>query len=153
MGNIGRRRMRRLCALCREEIATTRLLALPTTTLCIRCVGEVPKVEGFMTWEHKTAPTINITAPGDGMIEQYRKWTRRGVHAQLPFSSKSEPFGRAPKPLIRTIAVSSELAEREIVLGSATNILHAKCHPDRPRVNPQGKCLECALHWYKVRRK
>ncbi len=124
------------CRQCGEEIPAARLAALPSTKTCIKC-SKVKPQKGFMTWEHKTAPTFNLVTEKEH--EYFQKRTRKGVHASLPMGRKDAGRGSSRAP-----------AQYDVV---KSNVPAARCHPDRPRVNSSGKCFECALEWYEKRRK
>jgi len=152
-------RINRLCSLCGVEISQERLLALPNVRECISCRKEndVTHTTGFMSWEHKTAPSIVTSAEvGEEGIRYLRKHDRRGVHAQLSLGSAKNPrlvasmrttVGRAEFDAIRP-----RQEEAEPPLERLTDGLAAHCHPARPRVGPSGHCLECAIEWYSRRK-
>ena len=48
-----------ICVKCKEVINPLRIKALPNTKTCVSC-STVQSVSGFMSWEHKTAPRLNI---------------------------------------------------------------------------------------------
>lgn len=52
--------MSKNCKSCGYPIPEQRLKALPTATTCVSC-SNVEKKAGFMVYDHKTAPVINIT--------------------------------------------------------------------------------------------
>ena len=78
----------RKCERCHTPIPAERLAALPDTTRCVVCTEEKP-LRGFMSWEHKTAPTIVIGT--EEAIAELRRNDRRGPHAQLPVGSPNNP--------------------------------------------------------------
>ena len=47
------------CYKCKKAINPLRVKALPQTKSCVNC-SNTEAVSGFMSWEHKTAPTLNI---------------------------------------------------------------------------------------------
>ena len=47
------------CYKCKKAINPLRVKALPKTKSCVNC-STTQAVSGFMSWEHKTAPTLNI---------------------------------------------------------------------------------------------
>lgn len=49
----------RNCRVCGEPIPAERLEALPDTLECVKH-SSVPKVVGFMCFDHKTAPTLLV---------------------------------------------------------------------------------------------
>lgn len=53
---------KRYCTTCGTEIPEKRLAILPHTNKCVNHSSEAP-VSGFMSWEHKTTPTLNICSP------------------------------------------------------------------------------------------
>lgn len=145
-----------ICGNCGNEIPPARVAALPKETWCKDCVekdGDVERITGVMIWEHKTAPELYM-GPG---VKAIRAASRRGNHANLPFTSYENPFlqksRRAQVELQETKAVLQEKPEPEFdsVL-DGTSRVSASCHPERPKVSPDGKCLECCLDWY-ARRK
>jgi len=137
----------KLCVTCGKPIAAARLQAMPDATLCTECQAQddVPRVTGFMSWAHKTAPEI-IIGP---QAEFLRAYDRKGVHAQLPMTNRENHFIQEAE--IRRAAISN-LREKELVKVAATvYVPRARCHPDRPKVTPTGHCEECAVNWYKRR--
>lgn len=138
----------RHCIKCRNIIAKNRLEALPHTKVCIACSAEIP-VKGFMTWEHKTAPTFQIvTADQHVWLQQH---DRKRPSASLPMSSKSTGVQLTSSytsvPQNRPINVGSEASDLSLVP-------RARCgHSDRPQVGPSGKCVECAVAYYALRAK
>ena len=137
----------RLCKCCELEISQARLNAIPDAeycTICQKIQGDVPMIRGYMSWEHKTAPTIII---GDD-ADKLRSYDRHGFHAQLPLNSKNNP--RMISSLSSqnlSSAIKVELPKEDTNLESV-NVSSSRCHPNRPRVNPKGDCAECALLWY-----
>lgn len=131
---------KKLCSTCREEIPPTRLSAIENCETCVKCSTELP-LQGIMTWEHKTAPTIHIGTQKE--IEALQRFSRRGPRPQLPFSQRqSGPLFLEQKGKANTLHMA------------ATNMLSATCaHKERQRVGPSGKCAECALLWYETRSK
>jgi len=132
------------------EIPAERLKAIPNATLCAICQtvrGDVPKIRGYMSWAHKTAPEIIIGKDADIL----RQYDRRGFHAQLPLNSKENPRLRA---YVTNCNVSDAIREKprspepdvEAVLRNPS-----RCHPKKPRINPAGDCLDCALAKQKAR--
>ena len=79
--------MSRRCRSCRSPIAAARLAALPQTQVCVRCSSE-SRVKGFMSWEHKTAPTFQIvSASADRWLQAHSH--RKGPHATLPMDARN----------------------------------------------------------------
>ena len=75
--------------------------------------------------------------------EAAKRNSRRGFHAHIGAGSYNNPrtvrsVQAAPRNL------SAELKEPDYE-GTRVNFLVSRCHPERPRINPQGDCLECAL--------
>lgn len=139
-------RYMRHCSVCHNPIADQRLQALPMTRVCVQCSSETP-VKGFMTWEHKTAPTFQIVNPRQHAWLQAHD--RKRPAASLPMSSKtSADIIRADIPTRPQDTVTTS-AESDMSL-----IPRARCgHSDRPQVGPSGKCVECALAYYALRAK
>jgi hypothetical protein len=138
------------CANCGAPIPPARREALPEETWCKDCVektGDVERIRGVMMWDHKTAPYI-YTGPGtDKLLASQR--THLG--ANLPFTSKESPFTRNA---VATINLSEGLNlkdRKEEVPNLIPELNPARCHPDRPRATPDGKCLDCAMEWYRRR--
>jgi DksA/TraR C4-type zinc finger protein len=149
----------RKCFVCHREIPETRLRALPDTTTCVGCSTVTP-LQGVMTWEHKTAPTIVLGTKEE--LADLRRFQRRGVHAQLPMTSKSNARVVASAELLGKFE-SLRGRQRDGELdpsadgGTPTAVVvinerKARCHPDRTAV-ADGKCFECALAWYAKRRR
>lgn len=142
------------CSNCGNEIPEARRVALPEETWCVDCVaadGDVERTEGVMLWHHKTAPEL-YTGPG---VRTIRSFSRRGMHAQLPFSSYENPrmqaSRRAQVELQETKAVMLELPPPENnfdEVRGGPSLPRATCHLDRPKVSPDGKCVECCVEWY-----
>lgn len=148
----------KLCAECGGIISPTRIAAIKDCELCKDCVeksGDVERVMGYMTWEHKTAPTLVIDTPK--AVNEFLGMTRRGPRPQLPFSPKkgiSPSIDLSSNVLAKSADTADTASKLEGVEGThagAQNMLSSKCHPDRPRVSPSGKCAECALEWYRIR--
>lgn len=70
---------KRYCRTCGCEIPEGRLKAIPNTAYCT-AHSKTEKVGGFMSWEHKTTPTLNIVDADTA--EEVRKKTAR--HGQSP---------------------------------------------------------------------
>jgi hypothetical protein len=151
----------RKCRICGEPIPQRRLDALPNTYTCLKCSDE-PKVKGFMTWEHKTAPTINIV--NDEQLASAHSMSRKGFNAYLGVNSYNNP--RLVRSVISAAETSSaadlirrdrhgvvDLPTNEIVDVVVASVTHppARCHPDKPRANSSGLCLECSIDWYHKR--
>lgn len=118
-----------------------------------------------MTWEHKTAPTINIVNQEQHVRAQ--AMSRRGFHAQLGVNSYNNPrlvgsvraaqTGRDVAELVR----ESNRPVDVLAVGETSNtvipvpVTHpaARCHPERPKATSDGKCLECAVAWYQTHKR
>jgi len=61
------------CLCCGETISPERLEALPNTKTCANC-SSVVRVVGFMSWEHKTAPSLVVL---DGSNKEVLRLARR----------------------------------------------------------------------------
>lgn len=117
---------------CGVEIGAARLEALPHTKTCVACSTERP-LRGVMSWEHKTAPTIEIL--NETQFLEHQRLTRHGVSAQLPFESKaSSGFTTEQYP--------------DPYEGEIQRLRKARCHPDADAVTPDGLCAACAVNWY-----
>lgn len=139
--------MKSKCEKCGEPIDEKRLVALPDTKVCVKCTDEIP-VTGYMSWEHKTAPTIII---GES-AEQLRQYDRKGVHAQLPLNNPNNGLLQHHKQ--NQEAKTNAGREQKLVSQQArVKTERARCHPDRPKVTPDGKCAECAIEWYRIHRR
>lgn len=146
------------CANCGGPIPEARRLALPDETWCVKCVeqdGDVERITGTMVWDHKTAPEL-VTGHAAKVIRSY---DRRGFHASLPFNSYENPrlqaSRRAQVELQEVKATLLEIPPPEqkfTEVPGGPSIPMATCHKERPRVSPDGKCLECAVAWYERRR-
>jgi hypothetical protein len=132
------------------EIPPERLAAVPDTDLCVTCQkvrGDVARVQGYMSWEHKTAPTLVLGKEA----EVLRRYDRKGFHAQLPLNNKENPRLRAHVGLCNlSLQVREEKPWEEVNL-DPVNRNPSRCHPQRPRMNVFGDCLECALQKQKQR--
>jgi hypothetical protein len=70
------------CSRCSQPIGEARIKALNGNVhTCIRC-SKTGKVAGFMSWEHKTAPVLNLCASEDA--EQVNRLTRRKGTGVIP---------------------------------------------------------------------
>jgi len=65
------------CSKCLKPIPEGRLKALPNTQTCTNC-SDTEKVAGFMSWEHKTAPVLNIT-DAETAAQVYKDTRRKGT--------------------------------------------------------------------------
>lgn len=151
----------RLCITCQEQIAESRLKALPNTRHCVKC-SETKPVKGYMTWEHKTAPTFQVVSP-----EQYRVlsgWERHNFNASLPFNSMKNPFlvkaaqsitDRAEvRKLLHEEKPEPSFAER-VDAGEFERLQVPTCKvcEKEPRATPSGHCVSCAARWYSGRKR
>lgn len=139
------------CANCGTEISSERREALPEERWCKDCVekaGDVERVKGVMMWDHKTAPYI-YTGPGTDKLLAAQ---RTHLGANLPMTPRESPF--------TLNAVSAQNVSEGLNLKGrkekdcpnlVSKLNPARCHPDRPRVSPDGKCLECAMKYYRRR--
>lgn len=76
----------RQCQQCHAAIPAARLTALPHTRTCVRCSTVQPPT-GYMTWEHKTAPTFQLTTPDQqAWFHRHRRLT---TGARLPMAPKA----------------------------------------------------------------
>jgi hypothetical protein len=139
------------CANCGNSIPEARQLALPGETWCRDCVeadGDVERVRGAMTWEHKTAPTLVLGHAADII----RGYDRRGFHAALPMNSPNNPRMQASAAKQQDLKdLRSIMREEETPAKTYDDVPRARCHPDRPKVGTSGKCYECAVKWYEER--
>lgn len=139
-------RYMRHCSVCHNPIADQRLQALPMTRVCVQCSSETP-VKGFMTWEHKTAPTFQIVNPRQHAWLQAHD--RKRPAANLPMSQRTASASLpalASGPVVSTPVVDAD--------NPLSLIPRARCgHSDRPQVGPSGKCVDCALAYYALRAK
>ena len=152
--------MSKCCRICHEPIGKRRLEALPNTQVCVKCSDE-PQVKGFMTWEHKTAPTLNIV--NQQQHEQAQSMQRRGFHAHIGANSYNNPRlvasvqaatnFRETCNLVRSVNSPNNMDPSFDVVQVDITHPRATCHPDRPKASSDGKCLECALAWYSSRLK
>jgi hypothetical protein len=98
-----------------------------------------------MSWEHKTAPALIICE--EETFAELKRLDRKGVHAQLPMTSKNNA---------RVIASAAKLGEfedmrTEYPVFRVVNQVPSRCHPDRPKATADGKCVICAVEWYSKR--
>lgn len=126
-----------LCTSCKEEISAARLRAIPSAKHCVSCAqkDDVPRTVGVMVWDHKTAPYAEI-----GTLlakETAGKSHRYGPHFRLG-SKTGGSFVSQPHPE-SVVAQTVRIEARSI------------CHPERPRIGPSGKCIECALTQQELR--
>ena len=131
--------MAQQCEVCGSVIPQARLEALSDATTCVGC-SDTAKVTGLMVWSHKTAPEIVIARDA----ELLRPYDRRGFHASLPLGSYKNPRLKVPETqnLSQQIRLERPGEDEQLEVATATP---ARCHPDRPRINPRGDCLPCAL--------
>lgn len=139
----------RTCTVCNVEIPAGRLLAVPDTTTCVEH-ADVPLLRGAMVWDHKTAPELVVGKAAEYVLQN----ARRGFHAQLPLTSMNNPRTIASVKAAELHSAAAALIRGEVDPDSLVDFVRvdvkpARCHPDQPRVNPAGQCVECALAWYK----
>lgn len=133
----------RRCSTCGCEIPQARLLALPSTSTCVSCSTEAP-VEGLVVWDGKHTPILEVHEAGK------RPKDRKGFHADIGANSPNNA---------RMVASMANLnLSDQIKLKPPepyTPVVHtpARCHPTRPKAVPDGRCLECALQYYRERSK
>jgi hypothetical protein len=139
------------CGNCGKPLSEARRAALPQETWCRDCVeqsGDIDRIRGVMTWEHKTAPTLVLGHAADTI----RKFDRRGFHAALPLSSPNNPRMQASAEKQRDFKdLHAIINEEPTIEKSYDNIPRARCHPDRPKVGTSRLCPECAAAWYAKR--
>jgi hypothetical protein len=137
-----------LCANCQQPISEARRAALPDETWCKDCVekdGDVERIRGAMTWEHKTAPTLVLGHAADVI----RGFDRRGFHAALPMNSPNNPRMQASAEKQRDLKDLRDIINEVPTIPKTYNdIPRAACHPDRPKVGTSRLCAECAVAWY-----
>jgi hypothetical protein len=134
--------MMKTCIKCAAVIPVSRRAALPQTRTCVKCSDEAP-VTGFMTWEHKTAPTFQVVSPRQHAWLQSRD--RKGMRSGLPMSPRTESG-------IGTTVRRIDPAIHALSASNRTVVPRARCvHKDRPQVGPSGHCVECASKYYEHR--
>lgn len=129
------------CERCGKEIPEARRIAVPDERWCRDCVlelGDVDLIKGAMIYEHKTGGYLETT----GNVGMLLANSRKGVHAQLPMASKTRA------EISHQAALINSSQRPELVIDLKSTAPASRCHPDRPRVNPNGQCLECCLKWY-----
>ena len=135
----------RLCKVCDEPIATSRLAALPATATCVDCSTEQP-VTGYMTWEHKTAPVFQVVTPAQHQWLQSRD--RKGMRSGLPMSSRGS--SAVSLPVAYTPPADAKRSVDSQVFSLVPNA--TKCeHKNSLQASSAGKCLECSLDYYRLR--
>lgn len=133
----------RLCKVCCELIATSRLAALPATTTCVDCSTEQP-VTGYMTWEHKTAPIFQVVTPAQHQWLQSRD--RKGMRPGFTVSSRGSSADFLP------VAYTSSAAETAGMYTLSLVPTATRCkHKDSLQASSAGKCLECSVDYYRRR--
>lgn len=67
------------CLKCGKHIPIERRIAIPNTELCVSCVdATIVEFKGFMSFEHKTAPTfIRIPVNQTESLRQAERANRR----------------------------------------------------------------------------
>lgn len=71
---------KRYCTTCGAEIPPARLKILPNTNKCVKH-STTQAVSGFMSWEHKTTPTLNICSAEER--EKVDKLTKRNGQSPI----------------------------------------------------------------------
>lgn len=132
------KKKRRNCIKCRKAIAPKRLAALPEATTCVDCAKQLAeqldvRLKGSMIWDHKTAPVIEIQTSA-----KHQQFKRLGKHAR---TAKGQGVGTGT-------TWNNEEAPSGVVY-----LQGSRCHPERPRVTPDGRCRQCAAGWYHERRR
>lgn len=141
----------KVCINCGAEISAARRSAIPSASRCIACseANDVEKTIGILTWDHKTAPTLQLsTEVGFQAIRTMQRYSRKGYHASLPLVSKSA----AEKSLAASSQVRLAASIRDAIfdlecIESDARFIPAKCHPERPAL-ANGRCVECCVAWY-----
>lgn len=133
---------------CGSDISAARLRAIPSTRECTTCAAkhDVQKLQGFMSWEHKTAPFIVISTPE--VVQEVLRNSRKTPRANLRLGNKSgaERFAGGTREFSDATVGANTPMENML-------LRKARCHPDKPAVTPNGMCKECALLWYEVRKR
>lgn len=97
---------------------------------------------GYMSWEHKTAPFIQVVAQKE--FDTYKRYDRKGVRSGLPMSPRTVSGISG--------SVTPVASNRPPNLRNDATIPRARCgHNDRPQVGASGKCVECATAYYAMR--
>lgn len=136
----------RRCNKCHSPISSTRLEALPQTRVCVECSTEVPVV-GYMSWEHKTAPVIQVVNTKE--FATYQRYDRKGVRSGLPMSPRTVS---GTSGSITPVFYADDASNTMVIRRNDAEVPRARCpHTDRPQVSAAGKCLECAMAYYAVR--
>jgi hypothetical protein len=107
-----------------------------------------------MTWEHKTAPVINIVTK-----EQHtraKSHDRRSFNAHLGVNSYNNQRMINSVNAARDHSAAADIVRHPDNPGPTfvvveTGITHppSRCHPEKPKVNALGHCMDCALEWYR----
>ena len=134
------------CISCHAPISAARLAALPQTKTCAEHSTERP-MKGYMSWEHKTAPVIQVVPQRE--YETYKRYDRKGVRSGLPMSPRTVAGTTGSvTPVISASDASNTMNNRRT---AESTIPRARCHADRPQVSATGHCLECAAEYYSRR--
>lgn len=97
---------------------------------------------GYMSWEHKTAPFIQVVAQKE--FDTYKRYDRKGVRSGLPMSPRTVSGVSG--------SVTPVASNRPSNLRTDAIVPRARCgHADRPQVGSSGKCVECATAYYAMR--
>lgn len=141
------------CETCGEQIPKARLEAIPNAVTCVKCSTEQP-VGGIMDNASKNdSVLIVVDSPATAKL-----LTRRGFHAFLGAALQSYNNPRIVKSHqaaeeVRNLSIAVKETEKVTELYDIVNNNKARCHPQRPRINSKGDCAECAIAWYKVKRR
>lgn len=98
-----------------------------------------------MLWHHKTSPELYIGPGTEAILREQRK----GPHAQMAFASKNNE--RMLKSLQNfNLSEGMNLRDRSVKMEELEQVNRpmARCHPDKPRATPDGKCLDCVKDYY-----
>lgn len=152
------------CRTCHERLTDARLLAVPDAVQCVACVtreGDEPPLVGVMTWEHKTAPSIEIgtrfAVAEAGAKHSYGPhfWMPSTSNPKLAKEVEDETDERIEADLVREVSGAKLRATtyHDAPILEPVSRRAARCHPDRPAVVPSGHCLDCATAWYTRRKR
>jgi hypothetical protein len=133
---------------CGNEISEARLRAVPGVRTCIACAPD-KRVVGLMVWDHKTAPTLEI---GTKLARNSAgRKHRYGVHISLAQEEGHFGVGPGMRAMIEEAEITQDrvskargITESEPEVEPVLRPEHtARCHPDRHRVGPSGRCAQC----------
>ena len=131
----------RNCSGCGCEIPEARLKALPSTETCVGC-SEEEKVQGLVVWDGKHTPILQVYPHGKLPHD------RKGFHADIGANSVNNPR------LVQSMAnldLSLKIKLEAPIAYQPVNLAPDRCHPERARAVPDGRCAECAVDYYKKR--